>query len=135
MVAEFPPAIAFMLSEFPVHKLTLAHVRKSFSDKSFVKDYFDQCLAGIGTFKYADRLEARVDKFDVHAGHSLDPLSPDGKCGMLGCRIAYAHQFARNACLYADRVVIPDPFSFTIGSTDEEIFESLVVLKILQPLP
>lgn len=93
-----------------------------------------QGFPGIGTFKYADRLEPRVDKFDIYAGHSLDPLSPDGKCGMLGCRMAYAHQFARNACLYADRVVIPDPFSFTVETTDEEIFESLVVLKILRPL-
>lgn len=134
MVAELPPAIAFMLSEFPGSKLALSHVRKALGDASFVRDFFDQCLAGIGTFKYADRLGARVDKFDVYAGYSLDPLSPDGKCRMLGCKIAYAHQFARTACLYADRVVIPDPFSFTVDVTDEEIFESLVVLTILRPL-
>lgn len=134
MVAELPPAIAFMLSEFFGKKLAASEVRKRLRDASFVRDFFDQCLAGIGTFRYADQLEARVDKFDVYAGHSLDPLSPDGKCRMLGCRIAYAHQFARTACLYADRVVIPDPFSFTVEATDEEIFQSLVVLKILQPL-
>jgi hypothetical protein len=134
MAAELPPAISFMLSEFSGNKLTLPSVRKSLGDSSFVRDFFDQCLAGIGTFKYADRLEARVDKFDVYAGHSLDPLSPNGKCQMLECRIAYAHQFARTACLYADRVVIPDPFSFTIDTSDEEIFRSLVVLKILKPL-
>ena len=134
MVAELPPAIAFMLSEFPGSKLALSRVRKSLSDASFVRDFFDQCLAGIGTFKYADRLEVRVDKFDVYAGYSLDPLSPDGKCRMLGCKIAYAHQFARTACLYADRVVIPDPFSFTLDVSDEEVFESLVILTILRPL-
>jgi hypothetical protein len=134
MVAALPPAIAFMLSEFPGNKLGLSDVRKRLSDGSFVRDFFDQCCAGIETFKYADRLEARVDKFDVYAGHSLNPLSPDGKCRMLACRIAYAHQFARTACLYADRVVIPDPFSFTVEATDEEMFESLVVLKILRPL-
>ncbi|HZW93286.1 MAG TPA: hypothetical protein VFF64_10075 [Candidatus Eremiobacteraceae bacterium] len=135
MVAELPPAIAFMLSEFRGNKLGLSDVRRRLSDESFVRDFLDQCLAGIGTFKYADRLEARVDKFDVYAGHSLNPLSPDGKCRMPGCRVAYAHQFARNACLYADRVVIPDPFSFTVDeTTDEEMLVLLVVLKILQPL-
>jgi len=74
MVAEFPPAIAFMLSEFPGNKLGLQDVRKRLSDASFVRDFFDQCCAGIETFKYADRLEGRVDKFDVYAGHSLNPL-------------------------------------------------------------
>lgn len=134
MVAELPPAIAFMLSEFPGNKLELADVRKRLSDASFVNDFFDQCCAGIGTFKYANHMEARIDKFDVYAGHSLDPLSANGKCRMFECRIAYAHQFARTACLYADRVVIPDPFSFTVDASDEEIFRSLVVLKILKPL-
>jgi hypothetical protein len=134
MAAELPPAIAFMLSEFPGNRLALSHIRKSLSDGSFVRDFFDQCCAGIETFKYADRLEARVDKFDVYAGNSLDPLSSDGKCGMPRCRIAYAHQFARTACLYADRVVVSDPFSFTVDVTAEEIFESLVVLRILKPL-
>lgn len=38
-------------------------------------------------------------------------------------------------CLYADRVVIPDPLSFTyLEATDEEIFLSLEVLKVLKPL-
>ena len=134
MAAELPPAIEFMLSEFPGRELGLAEVRKRLSDRSFVKDFFDQCLAGIGTFKYADRLEARIDKFDVYAGGSLDPLSPDGKCGEFECRMACAHQFARTACLYADRVVISDPFSFTGGATDEDIFLCLVVLKVLKPL-
>jgi hypothetical protein len=134
MKAELPPAIAFMLSEFPGSKLGLADVHKRFSHAKFVNDFFDQCLAGIGTFKYADHMEARVDKFDVYAGHSLDPFSPDGKCGDIECRIAYAHQFARTACLYADRVVIPDPFSFMVDASEEEIFQSLVVLKILKPL-
>jgi hypothetical protein len=134
MVAELPPAIAFMFSEFPGNKLGFADVRKRLRDPKFVKDFFDQCLAGIGTFKYADRMEARIDKFDLYAGHSLDPLSGDGKCGRFECRNSYAHQFARTACLYADRVVIPDPFSFMVDGTDEEIFQSLVVLKILKPL-
>ena len=134
MAAELPPAIEFMLSEFPGRKLALAGVRNRLSDRLFVKDFFDQCLAGIETFKYADRLEARIDKFDVYAGGSLDPLSPDGKCEEFECRIAYAHQFARTACLYADRVVISDPFSFTVGASDEDIFLCLVVLKILKPL-
>jgi len=83
MVAELPPAIAFMLSEFPSNKVRLSDVRKRLGDASFVRDFLDQCLAGIGTFEYADRLEARIDKFDVYAGHSLDPLSPNGKCRML----------------------------------------------------
>ena len=134
MAAELPPAIEFILREFPDKELALADVRKRLSDRSFVKDFFDQCLAGIGTFKYADRLEARIDKFDVYAGEGLDPLSPDGKCGEVQCRIAYAHQFARTACLYADRVVIPDPFSFTVETTAEDMFCCLVVLKILKPL-
>jgi hypothetical protein len=151
MAAELPPAIAFMLSEFPGKDLALADVHKELSDRSFVKDFFDQCLAGSGTFKY---------------GESLDPLSPDGKCRELECRVAYAHQFARTACLYADRVVISDPFSFILDATDEDItinatrgrprrvqiddrvgaaklvqtavdehiFLCLVVLKILKPL-
>jgi hypothetical protein len=142
MVAELPPSIAFMLDEFRGNTLALADVRKRLRDKSFVRDFFDQCLAGIGTFKYADHLEARIDKFDLYAGDGLNPLSPVGKCGGLECRIAYAHHFARTACLYADRTAIPDPFSFTyieatpeeIFLSPEEIFLSLEVLKILKPL-
>lgn len=135
MVAELPPAVAFMLSEFRGSKVLLADVRKKFRDNSFVKDFNDQCLAGIRAFTYADRLEARVDKFDIYAGDSLDPLSASGKCREFECRIAYTHQFARTACLYADRVVIPDPFSFSgIDASDESVFLCLTVLKILKPL-
>jgi hypothetical protein len=123
-----------MLSEFPGKQLAFADVTKRLRDKAFVKDFFDQCLAGIGTFEYADRLAPRFDKFDLYAGHSLDPLSDDGKCSEFGCRIAYAHQFARTACLYADRVVVSDPFSFTFEATHSEIFESLAILKVLRPL-
>jgi hypothetical protein len=134
IVAELPPSIAFMLSEFPDNELAFADVRKRFSDRAFVKDFYDQCLAGISTFEYADRQEARFDKFDVYAGHSLDPLSDLSKCGEFACRIAYAHQFARTACLYADRVVISDPFTFTVEATHDEIFRSLAILKVLKPL-
>jgi len=123
-----------MLSEFPSNKLELADVRKRLSDLSFVKDFLDQCNAGISTFTYADRVAARIGKFDLYAGESLDPLSSPGKCGDFPCRMAYAHQFARTACLYADRVVIPDPFSFTLEFTAEEMFLCLSVLKILKPL-
>jgi hypothetical protein len=134
MPTELPPSIAFMLDEFRGNQLTLADVGKRLSDKVFVRDYFDQCLATIGTFTYADRLKARPDKFDIYAGTGLDPLSR-GKCPELQCVINSAHHFARTACLYADRVVIPDPFSFTyIEATDEEIFLSLMVLKVLKPL-
>ncbi len=134
MVAELPPSIAFMLDEFRGNTPALADVSKRLSDKTFHRDFFDQCLAGIGAFEYADRLGARLDKFDLYAGESLNPLSPVGKCGELECRIAYAHEFARTACLYADRVVIPDPFSFTVEASDEDIFLCLAVLKILRPL-
>jgi hypothetical protein len=124
-----------MLSEFSGRELTLAEVCKRLSDRSFFKNHFDQCRAGIRTFKYADYLEARIDKFDVYAGDTLDPLSPDGKCGEFECRIAYAHQFARTACLYADRVVIPDTISFPGETTRQgEMFLWLVLLKILKPL-
>jgi hypothetical protein len=134
MPTELPPSIAFMLDEFRGNQLTQAEVGKRPSDKVFVRDYFDQCLASVGTFKYADRLEARPDKFDIYAGTGLDPLSLGGKCPELQCVINSAHHFARTACLYADRVVIPDPFSFTIEATYEEIFLSLKVLKVLKPL-
>jgi hypothetical protein len=135
MTAELPPSIAFMLDEFRGDRLTLADVGKRFRDKVFVRDYWDQCLASISTFRYADHLEARPDKFDIYAGAGLDPLSFGGKCPELQCVINSAHYFARTACLYADRVVIPDPFSFTyIEATDEEIFLSLEVLKVLKPL-
>jgi len=134
MPAELPPSIAFMLDEFRSNQLTLADVAKKLSDKVFVRDYFDQCSASIRTFKYADHLEARPDKFDIYAGTGLDPLSLGGKCPELQCVINSAHHFARTACLYADRVVIPDPFSFTIEATHEEIFLSLKVLKVLKPL-
>jgi len=65
---------------------------------------------------------------------ALIPSRPTASVECFECRIAYAHQFARTACLYADRVVIPDPFSFMVDATHEEIFRSLVVLKILKPL-
>jgi hypothetical protein len=75
MPTELPPSIAFMLDEFRDNQLTLADVSKRLSDKVFVRDYYDQCLASIGTFKYAYHLEARPDKFDIYAGTGLDPLS------------------------------------------------------------
>jgi hypothetical protein len=58
MPAELPPSIAFMLDEFRGEKFTLEDVSKSLSDKAFVRDFFDQCLASIGTFKYADDIQA-----------------------------------------------------------------------------
>src|SRR5437879_1490763 len=109
MTAELPPSIAFMLDEFRGNTLSLADVRKKLNDKAFCRDFADQSLAGISTFPYADRSEPRPAKFDIYAGGGLNPLSPIGKCGQPACRIAYAHHFARSACLYADRVVIPDP--------------------------
>lgn len=124
-----------MLDEFRGDQFTLEDVHKKLSDKIFVKDYFDQCLAGIGAFKYADDLRARPHKFDIYAGSSLNPLSPEGKCQGPGCVIEYAHQFARTACLYADRVALPDPFSFSyLEATDGEILWCLNVLKVLRPL-
>lgn len=135
MPSELPPSVAFMLDEFRGDQLTLEEVHKKLSDKPFVKDFFDQCLAGIGTFKYADDLKARPHKFDIYAGSTLNPLSPAGKCHELGCVIEYAHQFARTACLYADRVVLSDPFSFSyLEATDGEILWCLNVLKVLKPL-
>jgi len=135
MPAELPPSIAFMLDEFRGDKFTLKDVSKSLSDKAFVRDYFDQCLASIRTFKYADDIQSRADKFDIFAGNSLDPLSFGGKSSGLQHVLSSTHHFARTACLYADRVVVPDPFSFTyIEATDEEIFLSLKVLQILKPL-
>src|SRR5262245_35294683 len=112
MTAELPPAVAFMLDEFRGNTLDLGKVRKKLNDDAFLRDFADQCLAGISTFPYADGSEPRMDKFDVYADGGLNPLSPIGKCGQTACRIAYAHHFARSACLYADRVVIPDPFTF-----------------------
>ena len=133
--AELPPSIAFMLDEFRGNQFVLADVRKRLSDRSFVKDFFDQCCAGISTFKYADRLRARPSKFDIYAGSGLNPLSSAGKCQEPQCVINYAHHFARTACLYSDRVVIPDPFSFTyIEATAGEVLWSLNVLKVLKPL-
>lgn len=135
MPDELPPSIAFMLDEFRDKQLAVEDVRRKLSDKLFVRDYFDQCRASIGMYKYADHLEPRPEKFDIYAGSGLDPLSFAGKCSCLQCVIDSAHHFARTACLYADRVVIPDPFSFTyIEATDEEIYLSLIVLKILKPL-
>src|SRR5580698_3261797 len=135
MPAELPPSIAFMLDEFRGNQLVLADVREKLSDKLFVRDFFDQCLAGISTFEYADRIKPRPSKFDIYAGSSLNPLSPAGKCNEPECVIGYAHHFARTACLYADRVVLPDPFSFTyIEASAGEILWSLGVLKVLRPL-
>jgi hypothetical protein len=134
MPAELPASITFMLDEFRGTQLVLGDVQKRFSDRLFVRDYFDQCGAAIRTYKYADHLKVRPGKFDICAGSGLDPLSPFGKCSELGCVVAYAHQFARTACLYADRVAIPDPFSFTIESTHGEILWALNVLKVLRPL-
>lgn len=133
--AELPPSIAFMLDEFRASQPGLPEVRKRLSDRLFVKDFFDQCGAAISTFKYADRLRARPTKFDIYAGRGLDPLSPAGKCQEPQCVIDYAHHFACTACLYSDRVVIPDPFSFSyIEITAGEALWSLNVLKVLKPL-
>jgi hypothetical protein len=135
MPAELPPSLAFMLDEFRGTELTLTKVRKRFRDKVFARDYFDQCSASIATYKYADHLKPRPHKFDIYAGGGLNPLSFAGRCRHLQCLINSTHYFARTACLYADRVVIPDPLSFTyIEATDTEIYLSLVVLRILKPL-
>jgi hypothetical protein len=135
MHAELPPSIAFMLDEFRGKQIELADVDKRFDDKLFVRDYFDQCLASIGTHQYADRVKPRPSKFDIYAGSGLNPFSPAGKCQEPKCVIAYAHHFARTACLYADRVVIPDPLSFSyVEATTGEICRSLNVLKVLKPL-
>jgi hypothetical protein len=135
MVNDLPPSIAFMLGEFQGDRLSMTEVRRRLDDKFFVKDYFDQCSASIATYEYADQRQARPDKFDIYAGAGLDPLHFGGKNTELRCVINSAHLFARTACLYADRVVIPDPFSFTyIEATDEDIFLSLQVLKVLKPL-
>jgi hypothetical protein len=136
MPAELPPSIAFILDEFRGASLDIGDVRKRLNDRRFVHDFGDQCLAGIQTFTYADRLEPRLDKFDIYASGALNPLSPQGKCVAPACRIAYAHQFARTACLYADRVVIPDPFSFGdfLEQTPEELFLTTGILKTLKPL-
>ncbi len=133
MLAELPPSIAFMLGEFS-GKLALADVRKKLSDKSFIRDYFDQCLASIRTFGYADRLTPQPDKFVIYAGSGLDPLSLIGKPLELEQVIDSAHHLARTACLYADQVVIPDPFSFTVETTADELFLSIAVLRVLKPL-
>jgi hypothetical protein len=136
MTAELPPAIAFMLDEFRGKTLDLAKVRKKLNDDGFLRDFSDQCLEGIRSFPYADRLEPRLDKFDLYADGGLNPLSPHGKCGTPACRIAYAHHFARSACLYADRVVIPDPFSFGgfLDESPDEMFLLIGILKTLKPL-
>ncbi len=124
-----------MLDEFRGSQLELSEISKRLNDRSFIKDFFDQCRAGISAFKYADRLRARPSKFDIYAGSGLNPLSSAGKCQESQCVIDYAHHFARTACFYSDRVVIPDPFSFTyIEATAEEILCSLSVLKVLKPL-
>lgn len=134
MVAELPPSVAFMLSEFPDNKVAFEDVSKKLKDKVFVRDFNDQCCAGISAFEYADRFEARFDKLDIYAGHTLSPLSDEGKCQGLESRIAYAHEFARTTCLYADRTVISDPFSFTFDLSFYEIFQALAILKVLKPL-
>ena len=108
MPAELPPSVAFMLDEFRSNTLALANVRKKLNDRRFFRDFADQCFAGIETFNYADCTEGRLDKFDLYATDGLNPLSPQSKCEAPDCRIAYAHHFARTACLYADRVVVPD---------------------------
>jgi hypothetical protein len=136
VTAELPPAVAFMLDEFRGKTLDLAKVRKKLDDDAFLRDFDDQCLAGIRSFPYADRLEPRPDRFDLYADGGLDPLSRHGKCGAPACRIAYAHHFARSACLYADRVVIPDPFSFGgfLDESPDEMFLLIGILKTLKPL-
>jgi hypothetical protein len=136
MAAELPPSIAFILDEFRGNAFSFADVRKRLNDEAFFRDFADQCLAGIRDFPYADRTEPRPGKFDIYAGGGLNPLSPNGKCGQPMCRIAYTHHFARSAALYADRVVIPDPFSFGgfIDNSHEDMFLSIGILKTLKPL-
>jgi hypothetical protein len=134
MTAELPPAVALMLNEFQGKRLEPETVRRTLNDEAFLDDFNDQSLAGIRTFTYADRLAPRLDKFDIYAGGGLNPLSPYGKCQQPACRVAYAHQFARTACLYADRVVIPDPFSFGPPDTEDDVYLTVVILHVLKPL-
>jgi len=135
MSAELPPSVAFMLDEFRSNTLTLADVREKLNDHGFFRDFADQCIAGIRTFNYADRSEGRFDKFDLYACSGLNPLSAQSKCQAPDCRIAHAHHFARTACLYADRVVVPDPFSFGFyDDNPKDVFLTIAILKTLKPL-
>jgi hypothetical protein len=90
MTTELPPSVAFMLDEFRGDSISLANVRKKLGDRGFVRDFDDQCLAGIQTFIFADGLEERLDKFVLYAAGGVDPLSAHGKCVAPACRIAYA---------------------------------------------
>jgi hypothetical protein len=94
MSAELPPSVAFILDEFRAKDLLLPEVRRRLNDISFLRDFGDQCLAGIQTFQYADQLRLQAD-FSIYAGGGLNPLSRLGTCTSPGCRIAFAHHFAR----------------------------------------
>ena len=134
--AELPPSVAFILDEFRGDTLALEDVRSKLDDEHFFRDFGDQCHAGVESFTYADRLAPRFDRFDLYAGGGLNPLSDHGKCNSPACRIAYARHFARTSCLYSDRVVVPDPFSFGgfLDDTAEETFVKIAVLKTLKPM-
>lgn len=136
MKAPLPPAIEMLLGEFSGRELEFETVARAFRDDGFLDDFHNQCIAGLETHAFADRVPPGIGTFDLFATGCLDPLSAVGKCEQPPCRVAYAEQFAGTACLYADRVVLPDPFSFGsyLRSNIYDVFSQVLVLKTLRPL-
>lgn len=136
MAADLPPSIAFILDEFRGNTLDTRKIRKRFDDAGFWNDLADQCGSALGTFDYADFHEApRPGKFQVFAAGGLSPLSSAAKCAHPRCRVAYVHHFARTAGLYADRVIVPDEFTWDVlGYSAESAVIQIAVLKTLKPL-
>jgi hypothetical protein len=74
MTADLSLLVAFILDEFRGKELHLSEVRKKLNDASFLRDFSDQCMAGIETFEYADRAGSESD-FSLYAGGGLTPQS------------------------------------------------------------
>lgn len=137
MAVELPASVAFLLDEFRGKVLTYKKVQKRFEDSGFLRDLSDQCLHSLGKFDYADRQPPpkKASMFQIFAAGGLDPFSEEAKCSQPPCRIAYAQHFARTACLYSDRVIVPDGFSWgAFAYSPDTAFVNLAVLKTLLPL-
>jgi hypothetical protein len=133
-----PPVVQFLLTEFPddnAHK----KLTQQFKDKVFVRDVNDQARHSLATFEYADDPQTSNPGLVVYAGDGLNPLGLFAKCFASDCWPDRVLAFGRLAGLYADSVLIRDPFSswlanFELGDNYLALHRQLWMVRAILPL-
>lgn len=90
-------------------------------------------------YLYADHEDAQPSgKFVSAPVNGLDPLSNEGKCNALKCRVSEARGFAQTLGLYSDLIVLPDSLTAQVLYTEKwtqfDIYRFMVSVLVLQEL-